>query len=99
MLREGQIQGGKHRRQRNGAERKFKLNILGQEMVPYLENLCQLNLLVVKDCMDTVNSLLGLMRRSPLGFLMQDGNQSPDGHVTNDIRRQIKAISLRCGKL
>lgn len=66
---------------------------------PYLENLCQLNLLVVKDCMDTVNSLLGLVRRSPLGFLMQDGNQSPDGHVTNDIRRQIKALSRRCGKL
>ncbi|TNN69383.1 hypothetical protein EYF80_020384 [Liparis tanakae] len=28
---------------------------------------------------DAVDGLLGLVRRSPLGFLMQDGNQSPGG--------------------
>lgn len=55
-------------------------------MIPYLKNLSQLHFLVVKDGMDTVNSLLGLVRCSPLGFLMQDGNQSPDGHRRTDIR-------------
>lgn len=66
-------------------------------MVPYLKNLCQLHFLVVKDGMDTVDSLLGLVRCAPLGFLMQDGNQSPDGHIT-DIRKQIiPFIQSRCG--
>lgn len=39
--------------------------------------------------MDTVDGLLGLVRRSPLGFLMQDGNQSPDGHMRTDIRKDL----------
>lgn len=55
-------------------------------MISYLKNLSQLHFLVVKDGMDTVNSLLGLVRCSPLGFLMQYGNQSPDGHRRTDIR-------------
>lgn len=63
-------------------------------MVPYLEDLCQLHLLVVEDGMDTVNRLLGLVRCPPLGFLMQDGNQSPDGHVTTGVRKTDQSLSF-----
>lgn len=48
-------------------------------IIEYLKNLCQLHFLVVEDGMNTVNSLLGLVRGAPLGLLMQDRNQSPDG--------------------
>ena len=60
-------------------------------MVPYLKNLCQLHLLVVKDGMDTVHGLLGLVRCSPLGFLMQDRDQSPDGNRRKDIWKTYTA--------
>lgn len=53
--------------------------------VSYLKNLCQLHFFVVKYGMDAVNSLLGLVGRATLCFLMQDGNQSPDGHKGTDI--------------
>lgn len=70
-------------------------------MVTYLKNLCELHLLIVKDGVDTVDSLLGLVRCSPLSFLMQDGNQSPDGNITDIGRSLIKQIisfhSSRCG--
>lgn len=59
-------------------------DLVSQEVkktAPYLKNLCQLDFLVVENGMDTVNSLLGLVGRTPLGFLMQDGNQSPDRHM------------------
>lgn len=39
-------------------------------LVTYFKYLCQLHLLVVKDCMNTVNSLFGLVRSSTLGLLM-----------------------------
>lgn len=45
----------------------------------YLKNLGQLHFLVVEDGMNAVNSLLGLVRCAPLGFLMQDGNQRSVG--------------------
>ena len=71
-------------------------------MIHYLKNLCQLHFLVVKDGVNAVDSLLGLVRSSPLGFLMQDGNQSPDGHIGTDIRKTctmqiISFIQSRCG--
>ena len=47
-------------------------------MVSHLKNLCQLHFLVVEDGVNTVDSLLGLMRSASLGFLMQDGNQCPE---------------------
>lgn len=50
-------------------------------IIEYLKNLCQLHFLVVEDGMNTVNSLLGLVRGAPLGLLMQDRNQSPDGQT------------------
>lgn len=49
----------------------------------YLKDLCQLHFFVVENGVDTVDGLLGLMRCAPLGFLMQDGNQSPDGQIEN----------------
>lgn len=69
--------------------------VVSHEVVPYLKDLCQLHFLVVKDGVDTVNSLLGLVWRSPLGFLMQDGNQSPDGHIKTDIRKTYTIIKSR----
>lgn len=47
--------------------------------VTYFKNLRQLHFLVVKDGVNAVNRLLGLMRCPTLGFLMQYGNQSPKG--------------------
>lgn len=64
-------------------------------MVPYLKNLCQLHLLVVKDGMDAVDGLLGLVRCTPLGFLMQDGNQSPGGHIRTDISKTCSSHSIQ----
>lgn len=45
--------------------------------VTYFKNLRQLHFLVVEDGVNAVNRLLGLMRCSALGFLMQYWNQSP----------------------
>lgn len=59
-------------------------------LVTYFKYLCQLHLLVVKDCMNTVNSLFGLVRSSTLGLLMQDRNQSPDANTKkNYIRNTV----------
>lgn len=51
-------------------------------MLVYLKNLGQLHFLVVEDGMNAVDGLLGLVRRAPLGFLMQDGNQSSEENIT-----------------
>lgn len=58
-------------------------------LVTHFKYLCQLHLLVVKDCMDTVNSLFGLMRSSTLGFLMQDRNQSSDANTKTNITNTV----------
>lgn len=64
-------------------------------MVLYLKNLCQLHLLVVKDGVDAVDGLLGLVRCAPLGFLMQDGNQSPGGHISTNISEAYSSHSIQ----
>lgn len=71
-------------------------------LVTHFKYLCQLHLLVVKDCMDTVNSLFGLMRSSTLGFLMQDRNQSSDANtktkITNAVYLQVLSEVLLSSK-
>lgn len=71
------------------AEREICVALEAIRLVTHFKYLCQLHLLVVKDCMNTMNSLFGLVRSSTLGFLMQDRNQSSDTNTKTYIKNSV----------
>lgn len=75
-------------------QRKSCVVLEAIRLVTYFKYLCQLHLLVVKDCMNTMNSLFGLVRSSTLGLLMQDRNQSSNVNTKKNMLEILS--SSRC---